>query len=176
MPNTYTLITSLTTSGSSNQSFVLNNIPSSYNDLSIVISPRNDFPTGVRMNINMSVNGLNTSIYNNIVVGGNGISGPGSGTNYTGTNQWYIGEIQSISNTAGYYANFEIYVPNYSSSTLKKSATWTGTYESNTTEGHSVVGGGTINLTAAITRVDIYSGAGSFVDNSTIYLYGIKNT
>jgi len=77
--------------------------------------------------------------------------------------------------TANTFGNAEIYIPNYSGTTYNKSLSLDQAQENNTSAAYLGFIAGQYASTSAITQIGIYSSAGNFVANSTVYLYGVKN-
>ena len=171
---TMTLIGSPVVVGSGGVSSVtFSSIPATYTDLIIKMSARVSYAAS-RMNVNLQLNGSSASIYSNIVLSGSGGS-TSSGSNYTGTNEIYLDEINANTSTANSFSNVEIYFPNYTSS-ANKSLSADSVYENNATEAYQVFTAGLWSSTAAITSINLAPGAGSFAQYSTFYLYGVSNS
>jgi len=174
MATTYKLIDSVTvgSGGAANMEFT--NIPQIYTDLVLKISPRqtanvNSYQFSIRENGNSS------NIYSRRQLMGYG-AGVDSQTQ-TNTSSIFIGFDQSSSFTANTFGNFEVYIPNYTSSNHKTLSADSVT-EDNTASvyGISLVAGLWAN-TSAITSIllqDI-SGGSNLAQYSTAYLYGISN-
>jgi hypothetical protein len=172
MANTMTLIASTTVGAGGASSATFSSIPSTYTDLVVRFSGRTN-TAGVRMNINLQLNGSNSG-YNNKVLSGDG-SSTSSGSNYTGTTQIYLNEINGGTSTSNTFSNVDIYIPNYTGSNYK-SVSADSVYENNGTTAFAVLTAGVWSNTAAITQINLSPGADSFVQYSTFYLYGIKNS
>ena len=167
MPNTYTLIASSTVGATSVASVDFSSIPSTYTDLLVKVSARQS--TGDVAYASLRFNG-STSSYTYRSIEGNG-SSAGS---YNGSTGPY-----GITNTSGYTANsfnnIEFYIPNYASSNYKSYSSDSVT-ESNTTTVYMDLIAGLWSNTAAINQLTLYPNTGNFVQYSSFYLYGIKNS
>jgi hypothetical protein len=166
MANTYTLINSYTATGSvANIDFT--SIPSTYTDLLVKASLRGS--TNNNIDMLLQFNGVTTN-YNFRWISGDG-SSAGSATGATSNG----GFMDMNNNTANTFSNVEIYIPNYLSSNYK-SVSFDAVTENNATTAYSVMGASLWSNTAAITSVKLLPSPGNFVQYSTAYLYGIKNS
>ncbi len=167
MPNTYTLIASSTVGATSVASIDFSSIPSTYTDLLLKVSARQS--TGDVAYAALRFNG-STSSFTYRSIEGNG----SSAASYNGATGAY-----GITNTSGYTAstfnNIEIYIPNYASSNYKSYSSDSVT-ESNTGTVYMDLIAGLWSNTAAINQVTLYPNTGNFVQYSSFYLYGIKNS
>ena len=174
MPANYVLIGEYTTN-TSVASVTFSNIPqTSYTDLKIVCSSRDDRsgqPNG-DLTLQVGYNGtINTgSIYTMRRVGGNGSS---TFSDSTATTSLPFGMSTSTTATANTYGNSEFYIPNYASS-ISISIYADGVSENNATTAFSVLNAGLISTNNPITDIKIFPFlASNFVANSTFSLYGI---
>jgi hypothetical protein len=83
-----------------------------------------------------------------------------------------FGVINPSGYTANTFSNIEFYIPNYTSSNFKSYSSDSVT-ETNATGSYTDLIAGLWSNTAAITSIEMLPGAGSFVANSTFYLYGV---
>jgi hypothetical protein len=74
--------------------------------------------------------------------------------------------------TASTFSNIEFYIPNYTSSNYKSYSS-DSVSETNATGAYADLIAGLWSNTAAITSIELTPGAGSFVQYSTFYLYGV---
>ena len=172
MPNTYTLINSYTAS-TSPTSFTFTSIPQTYTDLKLVMSIRGS-RAAFYSNISVLVNGSSSAIYDYKWI----YSSSGTVTNFGFTNDTelgqYVGGANSTSNT---FNSIEMYFPNYTSSN-HKSISVDNVVEDNSSSTFIVLEAELAKTTSAITSFTI-NGSGNnytFANNSTAYLYGIKNS
>lgn len=171
MPNTYTLIQSSTVGVAGTSSFIFNSIPSTYTDLLIKVSSR--FNSNGTANLNFRFNSDS---------GGNyywqNIQGTGStvrSTRASATTLFAIEDgIQGTDTTANVFGNAEIYIQNYSSSSQNKTIISRAITENNAQPTRLTITGGLWANSSILSSIEI-SGA-TFVQYSTAYLYGIKNS
>jgi hypothetical protein len=165
--STYTLISSQVL-GSSAASVTFSSIPSTYKDLVLRYSFRDDY-SGYTPFL-LTVNGLSTSIYSGTYASGNG-SAASSGAISDGSSA-QLHWPQNTNSTANTFTNGEIYIPSYSNSLNKPFSAFTVS-EWNTTINRIAIDAELIRITAAISSITLTSGGGSFVAGSSFYLYGI---
>jgi hypothetical protein len=175
MANTMTLINSYTVSGSSTSTIDFTSIPSTYSDLCIKFSARHT-TAGGEDTPNIRFNNDSASNYYFVFGSGRGGIPVASGQN-PGTSMW-CGTLPGAGDTSGAFSNIEIYVPNYTSTTLKKSMRFEGMTSGMTGSMYQRTGGGYWNATAAaINRVTLgIVSPYNFTAGTTAYLYGIKNS
>jgi len=175
MANTYTLIASSTVGSGGAANIEFTSIPATYTDLLIKMSLRqgggsDGYQLGVRFN-------SSTSNYSRVAVYGDGSTGQTAG----GSSETFarFGFAESSTFTANTFGSYEMYIPNYTSSSYKSFSTNSVT-ESNTSSVYAQgLWEGLWSNTSVITSILLQelSGAGtSFVQYSTAYLYGIKNS
>jgi hypothetical protein len=168
MANTFELIASSTVGSGGAASIEFTSIPSTYTDLCIVYSLRTSSATN---NCSISINGSTTN-FSQRQLGGDGSSA------YSASRTDNLNAL--LANGSGYsatiWASNQIYIPNYAGSTNKSFASESAT-ENNGTGADLVMRAHLWSNTAAITSIGISAanGAGSFVQHSTAYLYGVKN-
>jgi hypothetical protein len=173
MATTYTLISSVTvgSGGAANMDFT--SIPATYTDLLVKVSARQSGSSGTmftRFN-NSSSNYSMRTLY-------------GNGTSAGSQNASSQAQIDPLSNaanvnwsatTASTFSNFEIYIPNYTSSN-NKSASIDVVVEQNATNGFQLLEATLWSDSSVIDRITfIPCGVETFVQYSTAYLYGISN-
>jgi hypothetical protein len=171
MATTYTLINKSILSGTQS-SITFTAIPSTYTDLLIKVSARDDNSASANGSYYIIYfNGSSTS-YSDIFLRGNGSSvGSGSFAQYAGNSV-------TTAQTSNTFSNDEIYIPNYAGST-NKTYSADAVVENNATGAFATFNAGLWSNTAAITSVKIEAangGANLFQIGSSFYLYGIKNS
>lgn len=166
MANTYQLIEAKTLT-TTTTSITFTSIPQTYTDLKIVYSVRSD-NTNPSNTIDISFNGNTTGFTNRYLIGTG--SSTASGSNFGR----YAGSQNSANETASTFSNGDIYIPNYTNTSINKSYSSDGVYENNATGAGQGLVAGLWSNTAAITSIGLVGYAGNFVTNSTFYLYGIK--
>lgn len=143
-------------------------IPSTYTDLCLKISGRDDRGadwTSVYLKFNDS-----TSNYSSRRTYG---IGSGSGYSLTYSTNVLLEFENASTTTSNIFSNYEIYIPNYASSNYKSWSVDSVT-ENNATTSVCEIVGGLWSDTSAITKVSILlSGTIKFVQYTTATLYGI---
>lgn len=167
MPNTMTLIASSTVGAGGASSIDFTSIPSTYTDLVLKISGRLNY-AATAVGIQFSFNGqaAGTSITGKTI--------QGSGSSVASYSAWQP-NIDGASATSNTFASVEIYIPNYLSSN-NKSASSESVQEDNSSTAYAEMHAALWSNTAAINQITITPNSGSFVQYSTAYLYGIKNS
>ena len=169
MANTYTLIASSTVGAGGASSIDFTSIPSTYTDLLLKVSSRSS-DASVVAGITVQFNSDTTSgNYTWKRLYGDGSSAPGSDSNFN------FVLISAANNTANTFGNGEIYISNYAGSSAK-SISADSVSENNATNAYAILGAGKWSGTSAITSIKLVISAGNFVQYSTAYLYGIKNS
>jgi hypothetical protein len=175
MPNTFTLIASSTAGAGGTTAFDFTSIPSTYTDLLLKWSARQDLGTVAASDF-IYINGSQTSYSGRWLFGDGASAGSYA---YTGNFTFADYGGDGASATANTFANAEIYIPNYAGSTNKSMLSHTA-MENNATTAYQALGANLWSNTAAINRVTISTsatnvtgGAQKFVQYSTAYLYGI---
>jgi hypothetical protein len=165
--NTFVLISSVTVGAGGASSIDFTSIPATYTDLCLVLSGRGSnsaASTGIKLKLNnVSTNFTNREIY---------ADGSTVGS-YTGTDG--AGYVNAATGTASTFNNWQIYIPNYAGST-NKSYSIDYVRENNTTANDMGMYAGLWSNTSTINQITVTINAGTFVQYSTAYLYGIKNS
>jgi hypothetical protein len=176
MANTYTLISS-NVLGSSAASVTFSSIPSTYTDLVIRASARND-GAATTDNAKLEFNGdTSTANYSYTFLQGNGSAASSSRTGtgvigYIQLNRFSNGASSVAANT---FTNNELYIPSYTAS-QKKQISWFGAQEDNSSTAFLYIYAGLYQPTTAISSIKITGSSYNFVAGSSFYLYGIKNS
>jgi hypothetical protein len=170
MPTGYTLITSTTIGSGGASTFTFSSIPSTYTDLLIKASTRtnrgDDAIDGFNIQFNGDTNGGNYT----------GLQLFGSGSSVGSNTAARAGLINGGLATSNSFASNEIYIPNYRGST-NKTFSADGVTETNATTAYQAINSFLWSNTSAITSILLTMSNGSaFVQYSTFYLYGIKNS
>lgn len=169
MPNTMTLISSVTVGSGGASTIGFTSIPSTYTDLKVLFSFR-DNTASIWNNLLVTFNGSNTYAAKSLVG-----TGSGSAVSQSSSSNADRQYTNSNSTTANFFGSGDLYIPNYTSSDTK-------TFSSDTVgENHaasSVIGmmAGSSSLTSAINAITFAVSGQSFLQYSTAYLYGIKNS
>jgi len=172
MPANYTLIEKITVGAAGASSVTFSGIPQTgYTDLVVKASARQSGGSGV-MNLQLNSSSAdysyrtlfgNGSTAGSQSVSGTSVIGPGSNA----------GNVNWSSTTASTFSNFEMYIPNYTSSNFK-SISIDSAVENNATTGYGLLEAALWSNTAAITSIIFDpSGSETFDQYSTFYLYGV---
>lgn len=167
---TYTKIASTTVSSTPTSSILFSSIPATYTDLLIKYSLRTN-GSEVRGVPNIYFNGDGTTAnygYRRLY------AIPSVATGSDAGNPAIIGYVSGGNATANTFGNGEIYIPNYSSPNVKNFSN-DGVSETNAADAGLSLIADLWTGTAAITQVNITSSVGSFVQYSTVTIYGISN-
>jgi hypothetical protein len=174
MANTYTLIGSNTVGAGGASSVTFSSIPQTYTDLIVQISARTSVtsdsdPMFIRFN-------GSTSSYNTHTLFADGTSVSFSTTPAGITTAIWCGAAAGATATANTFASANYYIPNYTSSSYK-SVSSEGVNENNAaTDNYLTLTTGSWSSTAAITSITLQCNNQPFVQYSSFYLYGIKNS
>lgn len=174
MPLTYQVIGSVTVGAGGAASINFTSIPSTFTDLVLKVSARNN-NTGLRVRFN-SDSGTNYSWRR---LSGNAAAGFSDSNSTYGSpyNTFLYFSMQNItSDTANTFSNGEMYVFNYAGS-AQKSASLDSVQENNATNSNMAMQAGLWTGTAAITSIALTPDTDtspSIAQHSTATLYGIK--
>lgn len=169
MANTYEAIATVTVGAGGAASIDFTSIPQTYTDLVIVASMRK---TGAVIygNVYLKLNSSSAN-FTSRWIQGNGASA----SSFSRTDN-IIAEGVGNNATASTFGNFQIYIPNYTSSNYK-SFSVDSVGENNATTAYADLVAGLWSNTAAITSLSLDDGGGAdFAQYSTATLYGIKNS
>lgn len=153
-----------TTLGSTAAYIEFTSIPSTYTDIFVYASIRSN-RSALNDEASIQLNGT--------TVTGKRIYGDGAGV---GTDNSADLIPPSANSTANTFSNISIYVPNYASTTTYKSVSTDGVGENNGTYNYNSLSAGIYSSNTAVSSLRITCANGSFVANSSVYLYGIKNS
>ena len=174
MAITYKTIATTTVGSGGATNIEFTSIPGTYTDLLIKGSTRlNGGDTGIQLVLRF--NG-NTQNYSRRLIYGNGAAAE----SFSGSSETYlrIAFAEESTRTANTFNNFELYIPNYTSSNNKSTSSDSVT-ENNATTAYASLHAGLWSNTSAITSISIFDISGTqanFVQHSTATLYGIKAT
>lgn len=167
MPNTYTLLETITVGAAGASSVTFNSIPQTgYTDLVVKFSGRN---TAASTQALITFNGT-TSTYTGKRLYGDGATATSDASNTANFNPSSIVPSTATANTFG---NSEIYIPNYTSSNFK-SVSIDGVTENNATTAFGGIFAGLWSTTSAITSVTLTANSGNWTQHSTFSLYGVS--
>ena len=171
---TMTLISSQTLGGTT-ASVTFSSIPSTYNDLKLVVSARGDNASTL-VGLNIKLNGDTATNYSDTVLYG-AVTSSGS-VRQTSVTVDGGASIDGASATASTFGAMELYFPNYNSTGSKPF------FDIDITENNAVTASaGTIQAishlyrgASGISSITLTPASGNFVQYSDFYLYGIKNS
>lgn len=174
MPNTYTLIASSTVGAGGVSTFSFNSIPSTYTDLKFVMSAR-QATAAIAADVTVVFNGASSNNSNKYLLGDS--VNASAGTNGYTPSLNYISIGVGNNATANTFSNVEMYIPNYASSN-NKSFNVDSVGESNSsTSVFQLMVAGLWSSTSAINQITVAPAtAVNFLQYTTFYLYGIKNS
>ena len=175
MANTYQLISSVTVGSGGAASIDFTSIPATYTDLKLVASIRVDRSGTTFTQLGVRLNGSSSS-YSTRTLEGNG-STASSANNTTPYFGYETFSANSTNSTTSTFSSFEIYLPNYAGS-ANKSGSIDFVSEQNATTANAKLGAALWSNTAAINQITLNepNSNSNFVQYSTAYLYGIKNS
>jgi hypothetical protein len=170
MATTYEIIASVNVGSGGAANIEFTSIPSTFNDLSLVMSIRNNDSTRNVGWVNIQ---FNNSTSNR---SWKDIYGNGSNTFSTNDATMRIGSAQGNLATADTFGSATLYIPNYAGSNFKSSS-GDGVAERNNATTNTGLDANLWSDIAAITSIKLVPGDGTgWVQHSTAYLYGIKNS
>ena len=170
MANTYELIASNTVGIGTSASVTFSSIPATYTDIVLKHSGRStSLDSGDPYDLIFTLN--STSTISSKVLRGDG-SGVASNSI---TDRILRGGPVPLNYTSNTFNSGEIYIPNYAGSQYKSWSSDNAVENNATASALSLVAGLT-SITAAISSITVAPLAGNFVQYSSFYLYGIKNS
>ena len=173
---TMTLIQSVTVPSGGSASIDFTSIPSTYTDLVLKSSTRGDNAAAYN-NSFIRFNNDSASNYLAIALWGNSTGAVSVSAGASTEIQYIFSDAANA--TSNTFANSEIYIPNYAGST-QKSVSFDNVSENNLGTTNAAIANlmaGKWSGTAAINRITIYpQSTTNFVQYSTAYLYGVKNS
>lgn len=167
MPNTLIKIASTTVGSGGAASVDFNDIPQTYTDLLIKGCARTTQAGGAASHgFYFKINTATTNRTGRLLYS------TGATLSYGSPVDPYAGPVTGSSVTANYFSNNEVYINNYTSGNNK---TYISEYHSPSADANYEAGLfiGMWSQTAAITSLSFYPSAGSFVQYTTVSLYGI---
>jgi len=167
MPNTYTLLETITVGAAGASSVTFNSIPQTgYTDLILKISARTNY-AGVYDFGYLTINGTNTGTYR-------GLYGTGSAAGSETAASLRPFYFNANTATASVFSSHDVYIPNYTSSNLK-SVSVDNVTENNATSAITSISALVNGSTSAVTQLSLSSGnSASFMQYSTFSLYGVS--
>lgn len=164
-----TLIGSVTVGSGGAASIDFTSIPSTYTDLLVVYSTRDD-SAGDFNNLTLKLNNT-TSGYSERLLYGTG-SGSGASATNTALAAFFLNYSNGATSTSNTFSSGSIYIPNYAGSS-NKSLSFDTVSENNATAAIQAMSAALWANTAAITRITLTTTATNLVQYSTATLYGV---
>ena len=164
----YPIFTQTVGSGGAS-TITFNNIPQGYTDLVVQYSLASNAATGFADGNMLYVNGsFSTGSWTQVYGTGSGVGVSNS------TNSSYIGVVTAATSTSNTFTSGSIYLSNYTSGNYKH-ARVDAVFETNATGAVQHFVANTFRTNAPITSLALACGNGSFVQNSTVTIYGVSN-
>lgn len=173
MPTTYIAIATTTVGSGGAANIEFTSIPGTYTDLLLKYSLRATTTGAVSRGVIVTLNN-NTSSYSGRYLQGDG-SSVTTGSNPTGTDDFYAGECTAAGATSNTFGNQEFYIANYAGSDYK-SISVDAVAETNATTQYMSLTANLWSNTAAITSIKLIPSSDNFAQYSTATLYGISKT
>lgn len=178
MANTFTLINS-TTLASDQSTIVFSSIPQTYTDLVLKASLQVNkaSPTVFRyMYYVLNGDTTNTWYSDTYLLGDGASTASGRDSSATAANTAET-PVNATGGGANVFTNFELYLPNYTSTTSKPFTQNTAMERNVTSGAYNMQQALLYRNTTAITSIGLYiSTADNWITGSTAYLYGIKSS
>jgi hypothetical protein len=165
MPSTYTLIASNNVGSGGTASVTFSSIPNTYTDFKLIWSSR---CSGNSVDMSIGYNGSGSNLSGKWMYG-NGSTVVNESQSY---GVYYMNQSTTTSDT---FSNGELYMTNYLSS-ANKSMSIDHVTENNATLARTGLESLLWSDSSAITSLSITPNTGTFVQYSSFYLYGIKNS
>ena len=168
MPNTYTLLETITVGAAGAASVTFNSIPQTgYTDLKIVMSVRSANASNFD-NPRISINGSTSTFTRREIYGESGSVGSESVADRI------IGNCPAASVTASTFGSLEFYLPNYTSSNYKSWSCDSVTENNSATNSQWLLAGLWSTVTAVSTIAVSLQTSANFAQYSTFSLYGVS--
>ena len=168
----YIPITTVTVGSGGAASISFSSIPAIYTDLIVKASARTDTANNVQ-NLYVEFNGSGGTAYSSRTIYALNTGTPASTLASADSKIQYAGYASGANSTANTFANFEFYIPDYTSTNYKNTLADVVT-ENNSVNTILLLSAGLWSSTSAINAVKITPAAGNFVQHSTATLYGIR--
>jgi hypothetical protein len=168
MATTFTKIASVTVGSGGASSIDFTSIPSTYTDLVIKASLRD---SGASNFFTVELNGNTSSIYTQRTIFAENTTV--SAINRAARANFYYDAIDDSTHTANTFNSFEMYIPNYTSSTNKSASTESVSENNTAAKGIRNISADLFSSTSAITSIKLVK---TFTQYSTATLYGISKS
>ena len=179
MANTLVLLERITVGAAGAASVTFNSIPQTgYTDLVVKGSVRSGYSGSQRASVDISLifNSTSSGYSSRLLQGNAAVDPSGLSASNSGSSIVWGGIAADGDDTANVFSNFEVYIPNYTSSNYK-SVSIDEVVENNASNSTTSMSAGLWSNTAAITSLVIAPSIGTtFNAYSSFYLYGINNS
>jgi hypothetical protein len=170
MPANYVLLEKITVGAASAASVSFTSIPQTgYTDLVIKGSARS-LRASDEDGMGFGINGTGATDW--VLLSGNGSLASSGTLSSLGFGAAFVGRIPGANATANTFGNFELYLPNYTSSNVKSYSADAATENNSSTAYLSMLAAYQSN-TSAVTSIILLAGNANLAPNSTFYLYGV---
>jgi hypothetical protein len=170
---TMTLVSTVTVGSGGAASIDFTSIPQTGTDLVLLLSGRSTAGSGNDIATQITLNGVTTSSYSYRALYGTGSSAFSDSS--SGQTEIQSARINDTSSTSNTFGNYQIYIPNYTSTT-NKSLSFDAVTENNATATYGHLVAASFTTSSPITSLAIkIAGGNSFAIGSTASLYTIKN-
>jgi hypothetical protein len=173
LADTFCKIATVTVGAGGAASINFTDIPQSYSDLVIFCSVKNNSTTSTEngSDWNLTFNGNTSSTYTRRIIYNTAALGSAAAS---GTDMPWIGQTNNnATSMANIFSNVQIYISNYSSSTLYKSVSSDSATEANATSQGLLITAGLWNNNSPITNIT-WTSSPTLMQYSTATLYGIR--
>jgi hypothetical protein len=170
MPATFAKIQTVSVGAAGSTGINFTSIPQTYDDLCVFISARCSSGT-ISNSLTVQPNGQTTNQKSETIRGNdtNKISFVDTAAGAASATR-----INGGTSTAGIFSAIELYVSDYSSTSLNKIMSAKGSVENNAASAFIEYAVSTWASTAAITSLNLYASGNTMIELSTATLYGIK--
>jgi hypothetical protein len=168
MSNTYSLIQTITVSASTQASIEFTSIPASYTDLMLLLHTKSN--AGSSSGNDFLTFNNSTSTFSGRRIEATNAGGTGAVTSNTVTN--WSGFNQAASSAGNAFSNTKIYICGYKTSQNKPYFVFT-TQDVNVSTTYMGYSSSLWSTASAITTIKLTPDSGSYIQNSTVSLYGI---
>lgn len=172
MANTHDLISSVTVGAGGTGQITFSSIPQTYTDLQLYFSVRSG-ASFTRRVLALTANNISNQ-YQDRYFTGNG-STTGSAQDVPTQSNMLIWDAPAATAASDIFSNISLYITNYSFSDRFKTVINQGVSEDNATAGINALLVGYYRQITPISELS-FEVSGNFLQNSTAYLYGIKNS
>lgn len=173
MAFTYSKLAEVTVGSGGASTIDFTNIPQNYTDLVVKCSTRDTGNNAGRSYVYLQFNGNTGANYTYKWIAGYD-SNQTLSTGGTGSVQTLVGVTADVGATSSTFGNYEIYIPNYTSSTAKSLSADAVSENNSSSSWMNLMSASLWSITSVINRITLNAGTTSFAQYSTATLYGVK--